>query len=45
MTAFETDVLPGDHTVEARWRIIDGAPDGDLVAEVGPWSLLVFVRN
>jgi hypothetical protein len=45
VTAFETDVLPGDHTVEARWRIIDGAPDGDLLAEIGPWSLLVFVRN
>jgi hypothetical protein len=45
VTAFETDVLPGDHTVEVRWRIIDSAPGGDLLAEVGPWSLLVLVRD
>jgi hypothetical protein len=45
VTAFETEVSPGDHNVAVFWKIFDNDPDAELLAEITNWTLLVLVRD
>ncbi len=45
VSAVANNVFTGHRTVQVFWKIVNNAPDGDLLAEVSDWSLLLLVRD